>query len=163
MLPKFKRFDWRIVYYAKIKIGSKNMTPCRSHFLPFLISSIFFFSISEVAPVRLASLRAERARNHYQGSKALIQNREIENSGMKTHLGDDINKITTRTAFKKNIFFIWNCLSTSTSIISRLCQLSRDFYQSCIMQSHRENARSSELINPLFSNYSCIFAVIFIW
>lgn len=63
-------------------------------------------SISEVAPVRLASLRAERARNHYQGSKALIQNREIENSGMKSHLGDDINKITTRTAFKKNIFFI---------------------------------------------------------
>ena len=28
VFPKFKRFDWRVVNCAKIKNGSKNVTPC---------------------------------------------------------------------------------------------------------------------------------------
>jgi len=63
-------------------------------------------SISEVAPVRLASLRAERARNHWQGSKKLIESSEIDNRGMKDHLSNDENKLATRSMFKKNQFFI---------------------------------------------------------
>lgn len=63
-------------------------------------------SISEVAPVRLASLRAERARNHWQGAKKLCENPDISDENMKDHLSKDKNKLTTRSAFKKNTFFI---------------------------------------------------------
>lgn len=64
------------------------------------------FSISETAPVRLASLRADRARVHWQGSQKLIENRDINSEGMKSHLSDSKNRLATRSVFQNRLFFV---------------------------------------------------------
>ena len=63
------------------------------------------FSISEPAPVRLASLRAERAYNHWEGASHLIEARMVSREDFEGNRGN-MNKISTRSKFKKGNFFI---------------------------------------------------------
>ena len=62
------------------------------------------FSISEPAPVRLASLRAERGLAHWSGALEIISSGR--NRDAADHLRQDTNKMTTRSRFKKENFFI---------------------------------------------------------
>ena len=62
------------------------------------------FSISEPAPVRLASLRAERGLAHWSGALEIIQSGH--NRDAADHLRQDSNKMQTRSRFKKENFFI---------------------------------------------------------
>lgn len=63
-------------------------------------------SISEVAPVRLAALRAARAQTHWKGAVSLVESDEIDDRGMKQHLDKDENKLLIRSKFKTSEFFI---------------------------------------------------------
>ena len=83
-----KRCEKRYVSYAII-----HCTICKH-----------FSSISEPAPVRLASLRAERAYNHWEGASHLIENRMVPREAFEGR--NSMNKISTRSKFKKGNFFI---------------------------------------------------------
>ena len=63
------------------------------------------FSISEPAPVRLASLRAERAYNHWEGASLCVQDKLCPSNAFEGQKGD-VAKINTRSKFKKGNFFI---------------------------------------------------------
>ena len=69
-------------------------------------SNLIYFSISETAPVRLASLRADRARVHWQGSQKLSENRNIDSEAMKEHLSKSSNRLATRGMFANKLFFV---------------------------------------------------------
>jgi len=62
-------------------------------------------SISEPAPVRLASLRAERAYNHWEGASHCVEARLCPSSYFEGNEGN-MNKIKTRSKFQKGNFFI---------------------------------------------------------
>ena len=64
------------------------------------------FSISEVAPVRLAALRAARAQAHWKGALSLVDNQEIDFHEMKKFLDNDKNKLAIRSKFKTEEFFL---------------------------------------------------------
>lgn len=63
-------------------------------------------SISEPAPVRLASLRAERAYNHWEGAAHMIA--EMRDDSMRNHFESNggANKLSTRSSFKTSNFFL---------------------------------------------------------
>jgi len=61
-------------------------------------------SISEPAPVRLASLRAERGLAHWNGALEIIQSDRDPRAA--DYLRQDSNKLGTRSRFKKENFFI---------------------------------------------------------
>ena len=63
------------------------------------------FSISEPAPVRLASLRAERAYNHWEGASHIMEARMCPSNAFDGQSGA-VKKIGTRSKFKKQNFFI---------------------------------------------------------
>jgi len=64
---------------------------------------LFYFRISEPAPVRLASLRAERAYNHWKGSDKV---KDFE-AGLASAISkDDKNRYTTRSRFQDELFYI---------------------------------------------------------
>ena len=59
------------------------------------------FSTSECAPVRLASLVAERARAHWKGSKAL----EEEMPKVRSYFSQHEKRINVRGKFQESMFF----------------------------------------------------------
>ena len=78
------------------------MFPTQSYIVQIIYN---FFSISEPAPVRLASLRAERAYNHWEGASHLIEARMCPRDAFEGNDGNK-QKISTRSKFKKGNFFI---------------------------------------------------------
>ena len=66
---------------------------------------LIYFSISEPAPVRLASLRAERAMVHWNGALAKLEEARGDR-GVQDYLGTDGNKIKTRSRFTNENFYI---------------------------------------------------------